>query len=99
MNVAFVDLKIQYQSLKPEIDKAIQSVIDNTAFIGGRYVEAFEKAFGAELKFGALVAFVVAATPFSFAGITSAFWAVIAGFAVSALTERSEMRAYWQSAK
>jgi benzoate membrane transport protein len=61
--------------------------------------EAFEKAFGAELKFGALVAFVVAATPFSFAGITSAFWAVIAGFAVSALTERSEMRAYWQSAK
>lgn len=61
--------------------------------------EAFEKAFGAELKFGALVAFVVAATPFSFAGITSAFWAVIAGFAVSALTERTEMRAYWQSAK
>jgi dTDP-4-amino-4,6-dideoxygalactose transaminase len=45
MNVPFVDLKIQYQSLKPEIDKAIQSVIDNTAFIGGRYVEAFEKAF------------------------------------------------------
>jgi benzoate membrane transport protein len=61
--------------------------------------EAFEKAFGKELKFGALVAFVVAATPFSFAGITSAFWAVIAGFLVSALTERSEMRAYWQSAK
>lgn len=58
--------------------------------------EAFEKAFGKELKFGALVAFVVAATPFSFAGITSAFWAVIAGFLVSALTERSEMRAYWQ---
>ena len=61
--------------------------------------EAFEKAFGKELKFGALVAFVVAATPFSFAGITSAFWAVLAGFLVSALTERSEMRAYWQGAK
>jgi benzoate membrane transport protein len=58
--------------------------------------EAFEKAFGRDLKFGALVAFVVAATPFSFAGITSAFWAVIAGFTVSVLTERSEMRAYWQ---
>jgi benzoate membrane transport protein len=61
--------------------------------------EAFEKAFGKELKFGALVAFVVAATPFSFAGITSAFWAVIAGFLVAALTERSEMRAYWRGTK
>lgn len=61
--------------------------------------EAFEKAFGKVLKFGALVAFVVAATPFSFAGITSAFWAVIAGFLVSALTERSEMRAYWKTSK
>jgi dTDP-4-amino-4,6-dideoxygalactose transaminase len=45
MNVPFVDLKIQYKSLKPEIDTAIQSVIDNTAFIGGKYVEAFERAF------------------------------------------------------
>jgi dTDP-4-amino-4,6-dideoxygalactose transaminase len=45
MNVPFVDLKVQYQSLKPEIDAAIQSVIDNTAFIGGKYVEAFEKTY------------------------------------------------------
>jgi benzoate membrane transport protein len=58
--------------------------------------EAFEKAFGGRLKFGALVAFVIAATPFSFAGISSAFWAVLAGFAVSALAERKEMRAYWR---
>lgn len=57
--------------------------------------EAFEKAFGGRLKFGALVAFAVAVTPFSFAGITSAFWAVLAGFAVSVLAERSEMREYW----
>lgn len=41
--------------------------------------DAFEKAFGADLRFGALVAFAVAATPFSIAGITSAFWAVLAG--------------------
>ncbi|HEY2987222.1 MAG TPA: benzoate/H(+) symporter BenE family transporter [Candidatus Binatia bacterium] len=61
--------------------------------------EAFEKAFGGRLKFGALVAFAVAATPFSFAGITSAFWAVAAGFAVSVLAERGEMRAYWQGPK
>jgi dTDP-4-amino-4,6-dideoxygalactose transaminase len=45
MNVPFVDLKVQYQSIKPEIDAAIQSVIDNTAFIGGKYVEAFEQAY------------------------------------------------------
>jgi benzoate membrane transport protein len=58
--------------------------------------EAFEKAFGGRLKFGALVAFAVAVTPFNFAGISSAFWAVLAGFAVSALAERKEMRAYWR---
>jgi len=45
MNVPFVDLKAQYLSLKSEIDPAIQSVIDETAFIGGKYVESFEKAY------------------------------------------------------
>ena len=34
--------------------------------------DAFEKAFGGTLRFGALVAFAVAVTPFSFVGITSA---------------------------
>ncbi|MGH7773843.1 MAG: benzoate/H(+) symporter BenE family transporter [Candidatus Binatia bacterium] len=58
--------------------------------------EAFEKAFGGQLRFGALVAFAVAATPFSFVGITSAFWAILAGFAVSLLAEKGEVRAYWQ---
>lgn len=50
MNVPFVDLKAQYQSLKEEIDSAIQSVITNTAFIGGKYVEGFELAYAK--KFG-----------------------------------------------
>jgi dTDP-4-amino-4,6-dideoxygalactose transaminase len=45
MNVPFVDLKSQYLSLKAEIDPAIQAVINETAFIGGKYVEAFEKAY------------------------------------------------------
>jgi dTDP-4-amino-4,6-dideoxygalactose transaminase len=45
MNVPFVDLKAQYLSLKSEIDPAIQSVINETAFIGGKYVESFEKAY------------------------------------------------------
>ncbi|MGN6477941.1 MAG: DegT/DnrJ/EryC1/StrS family aminotransferase, partial [Flavipsychrobacter sp.] len=45
MNVPFVDLKKQYQDIKPEIDRAIQEVIENTAFIGGKYVKAFEQQF------------------------------------------------------
>jgi dTDP-4-amino-4,6-dideoxygalactose transaminase len=45
MNVPFVDLKAQYLALKPEIDPAIQSVLNETAFIGGKYVEGFEKAY------------------------------------------------------
>jgi len=50
MNVPFVDLKAQYLALKSEIDPSIQSVIDETAFIGGKYVDGFEKAFAE--KFG-----------------------------------------------
>lgn len=45
MNVPFVDLKAQYLSLKPEMDAAIQEVLENTAFIGGKPVETFEKAY------------------------------------------------------
>ena len=45
MNIPFVDLKAQYQSIKAEADAAIQRVLDNTSFILGREVEAFEAAF------------------------------------------------------
>ncbi|MFC2168327.1 DegT/DnrJ/EryC1/StrS family aminotransferase [Acidobacteriota bacterium] len=45
MNVPFVDLKIQYKNIKPEIDASIQSVLDATAFAGGPFVKEFEKAF------------------------------------------------------
>ncbi len=45
MNVPFVDLKAQYQSMKSEIDAAIASVIADTAFIKGKYVEKFDKEF------------------------------------------------------
>ena len=45
MNVPFVDLKAQYLALKSEIDPAIQAVLNETAFIGGKYVEGFEKAY------------------------------------------------------
>jgi len=45
MNVPFVDLKNQYSYLKSEIDSAIHFVIKETAFIRGKFVEEFEKAY------------------------------------------------------
>ncbi len=45
MQIPFVDLKSQYLSIKPEIDQAIQNVINDTAFIKGKYVNDFENAF------------------------------------------------------
>jgi dTDP-4-amino-4,6-dideoxygalactose transaminase len=47
MQVPFLDLKTQYLSIKPEIDSAIQDVIDKTAFILGDSVTNFEKEFSA----------------------------------------------------
>ena len=47
LSVPFVDLKAQYQTIKPEIDAAIARVIENTTFIMGREVAAFEKSFAA----------------------------------------------------
>ena len=58
--------------------------------------DAFEKAFGGTLRFGALIALGVAVTPFSVAGITSSFWAIVAGLACSLLVERKDLLAYWQ---
>ena len=58
--------------------------------------DAFEKAFGSTLRFSALIAFGVAATPFAIAGITSAFWAIVAGLAIALLVERSELLAHWR---
>ncbi len=37
-----VDLKSQYDKIKPEVDKAIHEVIDTTAFINGPVVKAFQ---------------------------------------------------------
>jgi dTDP-4-amino-4,6-dideoxygalactose transaminase len=45
MKIPFVDLKEQYLSIKENIDKAIYNVIDETAFIGGKYVQKFESDF------------------------------------------------------
>ncbi len=47
MNIPFVDLGAQYDSIKDEIDAAIARVIRNTAFIGGESVRTFEREFAA----------------------------------------------------
>src|SRR5690242_15977235 len=45
MKVPFVDLRAQYKSIKDDINHAICSVIDDTSFIGGKFVNAFEEQF------------------------------------------------------
>jgi dTDP-4-amino-4,6-dideoxygalactose transaminase len=56
MPVPFVDLQAQYRSIKADVDAAIRRVLDSSAFILGREVEAFERAFaeyvGAEFCVG-----------------------------------------------
>ena len=45
VRVPFADLKSQYLSIKEEITEAIQSVLQNSTFIGHQPVSCFEKAF------------------------------------------------------
>jgi len=45
LRIPLVDLKKQYESIKPEIDSAIQAVINESAFTLGKYVESFEEDF------------------------------------------------------
>ena len=40
--IQMVDLKVQYQNIKTEIDQALQQVMENTAFINGPEVKAFQ---------------------------------------------------------
>ena len=45
MKIPFVDLKANYQSIKEEIDSAMQAVMADTAFISGKYAKQFERDF------------------------------------------------------
>lgn len=45
MQIPFLDLKAQYNSIKKEVNEAIQEVLDNTAYILGNSVKNFEKEF------------------------------------------------------
>jgi dTDP-4-amino-4,6-dideoxygalactose transaminase len=45
MKIPFVDLRMQYLSIKDEIDQAVNNVIMDSAFIGGKYLKVFENNF------------------------------------------------------
>ena len=60
------------------------------------FQDALGQAFGGSLRFGAMIAFVVAASSFTSAGLPSACWALVAGLVTSLLTEQTELLAYWR---
>lgn len=45
MKVLFLDLKAQYKSIRPGIDRAIKEVLESQHFVLGPKLEAFEKEF------------------------------------------------------
>lgn len=45
--IQMVDLKLQYQKIKSEVDAAVMSVIENAAFINGPQVQSFAAALAA----------------------------------------------------
>jgi len=47
IKVPYLDLRAQYQSIKPEIDAAIARVLDSCQFVLGAEVAAFEREFAA----------------------------------------------------
>ena len=59
--------------------------------------DALEKCFNSNLRFGALIAFGIAATRFTLLGITSAVWAIVGGLIASLASERSEILSHWKS--
>jgi UDP-2-acetamido-2-deoxy-ribo-hexuluronate aminotransferase len=48
--IQMVDLKSQYEKIKSEVDSAIMNVIENTAFINGPEVKAFQQELETFLK-------------------------------------------------
>tara|TARA_B100000401_G_scaffold368660_1_gene267216 strand:+ start:5332 stop:6438 length:1107 start_codon:yes stop_codon:yes gene_type:complete len=45
MKIPFADIKRQYHSIKTEVHEAINEVLNDTAFIRGKYVSRFEENF------------------------------------------------------
>ncbi|MFN3839521.1 MAG: DegT/DnrJ/EryC1/StrS family aminotransferase [Cyclobacteriaceae bacterium] len=49
MRIPFFDLQRQYQSIKPEVEEAINTVFTHAQFIGGPMVRGFEKSFADQM--------------------------------------------------
>ncbi|MCL5958576.1 MAG: DegT/DnrJ/EryC1/StrS family aminotransferase [Chloroflexi bacterium] len=47
MTIKFVDLKAQLHSIKDEIDAAMNEVMSNCSFVGGKAIKTFEEEFAA----------------------------------------------------
>ena len=45
--IQMVDLKQQYQKIKPEVDAAVMAVLESCAFINGPHVQSFAAALAA----------------------------------------------------
>jgi dTDP-4-amino-4,6-dideoxygalactose transaminase len=56
IQVPYLDLRAQYQSIKPEIDAAIFSVLDSCQFVLGEQVSGFERDFAAYCEVSECVA-------------------------------------------
>lgn len=61
------------------------------------FQDALGQAFGGGLRFGAMIAFVVAASSFTCAGLPSACWALVAGIIASLVTEHDDLLRHWRS--
>ena len=48
MHIPFLDLRRQYDLLKPELDQVVAEVMSEASFVGGERVAAFERAFAEE---------------------------------------------------
>lgn len=57
----------------------------------GALMDALQKTVATDLPMGAFFALVIAASPLTVLGISSAFWALVGGFLVSLLLERSAL--------
>ena len=44
MKVPFLDLKTQYQGIKEEVEPMVLDILENCCYIGGAYVQQFEKS-------------------------------------------------------
>ena len=62
------------------------------------FQDSLGSSFSGTLRFGATIAFLVAATPFTLAGLPSACWALASGIVAAAIAEGSELRAHWREA-